>query len=149
MTGDYLGLFTYWVVIALMMAGLYVVIAQENLIKKVVGLNIFQVSVFLKTSDFRTITRNQQLPTPTQLSEDIYATGRALLDKAADGRAFRLIGIGVVKLVPASEADQPDLADPGKARRSRMEAAMDVLRDRYGTDAIKKGRGFKKPPGAP
>ncbi|NQV45888.1 MAG: cation:proton antiporter subunit C [Rhodospirillales bacterium] len=47
MTGDYLGLFTYWVVITLMMAGLYVVIAQENLIKKVVGLNIFQVSVFL------------------------------------------------------------------------------------------------------
>ncbi len=45
--GDYLGLFTYWVVIALMMMGLYVVIAQENLIKKIVGLNIFQVSVFL------------------------------------------------------------------------------------------------------
>ena len=47
MTGDYLGLFTYWVVIVLMMMGLYIVIAQENLIKKVVGLNIFQVSVFL------------------------------------------------------------------------------------------------------
>ncbi len=44
---EYLGLFTYWVVIALMMTGFYVVVAQENLIKKVVGLNIFQVSVFL------------------------------------------------------------------------------------------------------
>jgi len=42
-----LGLFTYWFVIVLMMMGLYIVIAQENLIKKVVGLNIFQVSVFL------------------------------------------------------------------------------------------------------
>jgi multicomponent Na+:H+ antiporter subunit C len=41
------GLFTYWVVIALMMVGFYVVIAQGNLIKKVVGLNIFQVSVFV------------------------------------------------------------------------------------------------------
>lgn len=41
------GLFTYWVVIALMMTGLYVVIAQENLVKKIVGLNIFQVSVFV------------------------------------------------------------------------------------------------------
>lgn len=47
MMSDYLGLFTYWVVIALMMTGLYVVVAQENMIKKVVGLNIFQVSVFL------------------------------------------------------------------------------------------------------
>lgn len=44
---DMLGLVNYWVVIILMMAGFYVVIAQDNLIKKVVGLNIFQVSVFL------------------------------------------------------------------------------------------------------
>jgi len=44
---DLAGLFNYWVVIALMMMGFYVVIAQENLIKKIVGLNIFQVSVFL------------------------------------------------------------------------------------------------------
>lgn len=43
---DFLGLFNYWIVILLMMAGFYIVIAQGNLIKKVVGLNIFQVSVF-------------------------------------------------------------------------------------------------------
>jgi len=44
---DVLGLLNYWVVIVLMMAGFYVVIAQGNLVKKVVGLNIFQVSVFV------------------------------------------------------------------------------------------------------
>jgi len=44
---DMLGLVNYWVVIILMMTGFYVVIAQDNLIKKVVGLNIFQVSVFV------------------------------------------------------------------------------------------------------
>ncbi len=41
------GLFNYWVVIVLMMMGFYVVIAQHNLVKKIIGLNIFQVSVFL------------------------------------------------------------------------------------------------------
>lgn len=41
------GLFNYWVAIALMMVGFYIVIAQGNLIKKIVGLNIFQVSVFV------------------------------------------------------------------------------------------------------
>jgi multicomponent Na+:H+ antiporter subunit C len=41
------GLYNYWVVIVLMMAGLYVVIAKGNLIKKVIGLNIFQVSVIM------------------------------------------------------------------------------------------------------
>jgi multicomponent Na+:H+ antiporter subunit C len=42
-----LGLYNYWIVIFLMMVGLYVVIAHGNLIKKVVGLNIFQTSVFI------------------------------------------------------------------------------------------------------
>ena len=41
------GLVTYWIVVVLMMTGFYVVIAQGNLVKKVVGLNIFQVSVFV------------------------------------------------------------------------------------------------------
>jgi multicomponent Na+:H+ antiporter subunit C len=45
MTG--LGLFNYWVVIFLMMTGFYVVISRGNLIQKVIGLNIFQTSVFL------------------------------------------------------------------------------------------------------
>ena len=42
-----LGLYNYWVVICLMMIGFYIVIARGNLIKKVIGLNIFQISVFL------------------------------------------------------------------------------------------------------
>jgi multicomponent Na+:H+ antiporter subunit C len=42
-----LGLYNYWVVIFLMMTGFYIVISRENLIRKVIGLNIFQTSVFL------------------------------------------------------------------------------------------------------
>ena len=41
------GLFNYWVVIFLMMTGFYVVIARGNLVKKIIGLNIFQTSVFI------------------------------------------------------------------------------------------------------
>ena len=41
------GLFNYWIVVVLMMIGFYVVIAQGNLVKKIFGLNIFQVSVFV------------------------------------------------------------------------------------------------------
>jgi multicomponent Na+:H+ antiporter subunit C len=39
--------YNYWIVILLMMAGFYVVMASRNLIKKLVGLTIFQTSVFL------------------------------------------------------------------------------------------------------
>ena len=42
-----LGLFHYWVVIFLMMVGFYTLIARGNLVKKIIGLNIFQTSVFI------------------------------------------------------------------------------------------------------
>ena len=42
-----MGLYNDWVVIVLMMVGLYIVIAHGNLIKKIVGLSIFQTSVFI------------------------------------------------------------------------------------------------------
>ncbi len=43
----FFGLFNYWIVICLMMTGFYIVISSGNLIKTVIGLNIFQTSVFL------------------------------------------------------------------------------------------------------
>ena len=42
-----LGSYNYWVVIVLMMTGFYIVISCGNLVKKIVGLNIFQTSVFI------------------------------------------------------------------------------------------------------
>lgn len=44
---SFLGLYNYWVAIALMMMGFYIVIAHGNLVRKLIGLNIFQVSVFI------------------------------------------------------------------------------------------------------
>jgi multicomponent Na+:H+ antiporter subunit C len=44
---EYLAQYNYWIAIILMMSGFYIVIAQNNLIKKIIGLNIFQTSVFI------------------------------------------------------------------------------------------------------
>ena len=41
------GLINYWAVAALMMIGFYAVIAHGNLVKKVIGLNIFQAAMFI------------------------------------------------------------------------------------------------------
>lgn len=41
------GPFNYWAVVVLMMIGLYVVIAHANLLKKLIGLGLFQTSVFI------------------------------------------------------------------------------------------------------
>ena len=44
---ELLGHYNYWIVIVLMMTGFYIVIARPNLVKKIIGLFIFQTSVFI------------------------------------------------------------------------------------------------------
>jgi multicomponent Na+:H+ antiporter subunit C len=44
---ELLGLFNYWVFAVLLMVGFYAVIAKPNMIKKLLGLSIFQAAVFL------------------------------------------------------------------------------------------------------
>ncbi len=51
-----LGLFNYWAVIVLMMVGFYTLIARSNLVKKLIGLNIFQTSVILMYVSFGKVT---------------------------------------------------------------------------------------------
>ena len=51
-----LGHFNYWAVVVLMMVGFYTLIARGNLVKKLIGLNIFQTSVIMMYVSFGKIT---------------------------------------------------------------------------------------------
>lgn len=100
----------------------------------------------LKTKDFKLLTRSHSLTTPTQLADTIYRSGREMLGKATEGRAFRLIGIGVSGLSSAAETGDGsvDLFDPQAPLRAKAERAMDAVRARYGADAVEKGRGLRR-----
>ena len=67
------------------------------------------VTLKLKTSDFRVISRSRRLVDPTQRVQTIYGAALPLLRGAIDGTAFRLIGIGADQLAAAALADPPDL----------------------------------------
>jgi len=97
------------------------------------------VTLKLKTADFRTITRARHLQDPTQLADRIFAAGIDLLHPEADGRRFRLIGIGVNDLETADRADPQDLVDPSAERRKNAERAVDQLRDKFGNTAVELG----------
>lgn len=99
------------------------------------------VTVKLKRADFRSRTRSATLAEGTQSAETIYRIGARLVAKEADGTAWRLIGIGASRYVPAAEADPPDLADPRGLARRDVERAIDSIRERFGDDAIGHGRG--------
>lgn len=67
------------------------------------------VQIKLKTPDFRILTRQAKLPDPTQKAVQLLRHAEPLLRREATGQPFRLIGLGVDHLGPASAADPPDL----------------------------------------
>ncbi|MET0358798.1 MAG: DNA polymerase IV [Pararhizobium sp.] len=96
----------------------------------------------MKTADFKSRTRNKRLEDPTQLADRIFRTGLSLMERETDGTKFRLLGIGVTDLSDPTLADPPDLVDHQASRRAAAEAAMDKLRDKFGTSAVETGYTF-------
>jgi len=97
------------------------------------------VTLKLKTADFQLITRARSLEDPTRLAHRIFAHARELLAKEADGRRFRLVGVGVSELADPALADPNDLVDVQGMKRGKAELALDDLRARFGTDIIDRG----------
>jgi len=67
------------------------------------------VSVKLKTTDFRILTRHARLPAPTQRADVLLRAAEPLVRAETDGRPFRLVGIGADPLTAGQHADPPDL----------------------------------------
>jgi DNA polymerase-4 len=103
----------------------------------------------LKRADFVIRTRAARLPSPTVLPDRLFDAARLLLVSEASGTAYRLIGIGAQPLLPLADADHGDLADLETPRRAAAQAAIDALRQRFGTGAISRGRGWVAAPPPP
>ncbi|WP_395446994.1 DNA polymerase IV [Aminobacter sp. UC22_36] len=98
----------------------------------------------LKTQDFKIRTRNRQLADPTRLADRIFQTGMQMLSKETDGTKYRLLGIGVSDLSDDERADPPDLVDVQSRKRALAEGAIDVLRGKFGKNAVETGYTFGK-----
>ncbi len=102
------------------------------------------VTLKLKRSDHRQLTRRRSLGAPTQLADRIYLEGRALFAALNDAGPWRLIGVGISDLHPNTGTDlNADLLDPDASKRARAERATDLIRARFGRDAIIKGRALR------
>jgi len=100
------------------------------------------ITLKLKTSDFRLLTRARTLASPTNLAGRIFQAARALIEPELARGPYRLIGVGVSELTTADEADHGDLADQSVQREAGMERAVDELRARFGEAAITRGLVF-------
>ncbi|MCT4558835.1 MAG: DNA polymerase IV [Pelagimonas sp.] len=102
------------------------------------------VTLKLRQADFKILTRRVALTDATQIADKIYRTARGLFEPVQRKGPFRLIGAGISDLVPEAQADLAgDLLDPHAETRARAERATDAIRERFGKDAIVKGRALR------
>jgi DNA polymerase-4 len=100
------------------------------------GLCAGRVSVKIRRADFTTYTRQCVLEPPTQDTAAVCAGAQRLLRTwLAEHRnvALRLLGVGAGDL---SNVRQPDLFAESAPRDSRLDAAIDGIRDRFGSRVL-------------
>ena len=107
------------------------------------GLAGLTVALKLKTTDFKTRSRNTTLESPTQLAHNIFSAAQPLLKREATGAEFRLIGVGISNLSQAPPEQESATLDARFAALTKAEQAIDKLRGKYGKHAVERGLGFR------
>lgn len=104
------------------------------------------IQIKIRQSDFKTFTRQISLRPPVNNTDQIFQVARALLVRwLANNPAvsIRLLGVGGSNLSPAAQRDL--FSDvPGPAA-SRVDLAVDEIRDRFGTTSVSRARTLDKP----
>ena len=96
----------------------------------------------IKYSDFRSVSHQMLLDSPTASTDVIYRHACILFDELWDSEPIRLLGVRTTKLVDEDTPVQLNLFDyhaPKSEKQQKLDAALDSIRSRYGKDAIKRG----------
>ena len=90
------------------------------------------------------MTRRITQREPTQIAERIYEQARRMLNEVINQAPFRLIGVGISNLDNSDNADQfNDLLKADEAKKAEAERATDTIKNRFGKNAIMKGRSLR------
>ena len=93
----------------------------------------------LKTTGFKQVTRRLTLPEPTATGRVVFDAARPLLSAEISKGPFRLIGVGLSDLSALEGADQGDLLNTQAPKRAALERALDSVHARYGKGVVKTG----------
>ncbi len=102
------------------------------------------VAIKVRYASFETPTRRKTLSTPTDSTRDVYRVALKLLRELrdADGRAVRLLGMGVSGFASERLEQQDLFAEGDRSRQRQIDSVADAITQRFGQQAL--GRGGKR-----
>jgi DNA polymerase-4 len=106
------------------------------------GFEAVGITLKLRDSNFKTVTRSVALTAPTTITDEIYEEALSLLARTSyrPGMLVRLIGVTASKIVPAGSFRQGELFMPEKnVQRERVQQAVDDIRNRFGNKMVERG----------
>lgn len=106
------------------------------------------VTVEIKYSNFSSYSHQMPFFTPTNTTEEIYRTSLRLFDELWNGSPIRLLGIRTAKLLSDETPVQMsifDFASEEEHTPSKLDAAIDSIRQKYGHNAIVRGSFLNSP----
>ena len=97
------------------------------------------VAVNIKYNDLSKASHQCELLHATNVTDEIYETAVRLFEELWDGRPVRLLGIQTSHVSRAGDGRQMTLFDNADhEKREKLDRAMDNIRERFGTDAVKR-----------
>lgn len=104
------------------------------------------ISVGIKTSDLHHTSRQMTLDNPTNITGELYQVACRLFDELWNGQPIRNLGIQTGKLHQEPEGRQLELFEQfDYERQEKLDAAVDKIRSRYGSDAVKRAAFLESP----
>lgn len=109
------------------------------------------VHLKIRFHDFRTVTRSMTLSNPTCVSREIYEAAEELYDQriARLDDGVRLVGVGVSHIASEGVRQKTLFDEESHETNRRADVATDAIRDRFGTNALRRASGLsasQKPP---
>ena len=111
-----------------------------------VGVRARGIELKIRTSDFRTCSRSQALPEATNLTEPLWQAAAALFERSLTPAQLpvRLLGVGATRLTREALVQGDLFSGQKRERQGALDQAVDAIRDRFGVEAIQRGRLVKR-----
>lgn len=104
------------------------------------------VAVNIRYSDLSRSSHQCELMHITDITDEIFETARRLFGELWDGRPIRLLGIQTSHISRADDGRQMTLFDDGRQEKlARLDRAVDSIREKYGSGAVKRASFLDQP----